>query len=186
MGGIVASNTKAVGAELAAVLPDDGIPWTRQAHLVRLNLSIFSLILLSAANGYDGSMMNGLQAIDQWQEFMNHPTGAWLGFINAAQYLGAFFIYPLVAWICSRFGRKAGVGGGYLWLLLGVGPQTGAKNSTMFVLGRLFLGGVSAYYAFSSPCLITEIAYPTHRGVVTALYNTGWYVGKLANSHLPE
>lgn len=25
--------------------------------------------------------------------------------------------------------------------------------------------------------LITEIAYPTHRSIATALYNTGWYVG---------
>jgi MFS family permease len=27
--------------------------------------------------------------------------------------------------------------------------------------------------------LVTETAYPTHRGVITALYNCGWYVGSL-------
>jgi MFS family permease len=185
MGGMIASNTRAVGAGLAGVLPNDGIPWYRKGYLVRLNFSIVSLILFSSANGYDGSMMNGLQALDQWQEFMNHPTGAWLGFINAAQSLGAFFVYPLVAWICARFGRKVGVGGGYIWLLLGTGLQTGARSPAMFVLGRLFLGGVTAHFAVSVPCLITEIAYPTHRGIITALYNTGWYVGKSQRSSRP-
>src|ERR1700744_3220841 len=129
MVGVVASNTKAVGAELSAVLPQDGIPWYQKLHLVRLNFSIFCLILYASANGYDGSMMNGLQALDQWQGFMGHPPGAWLGFIHEGQSLGAFFVYPLVAWICARFGRKIGVAGGYFWLLLGVGLQTGARNS---------------------------------------------------------
>jgi hypothetical protein len=38
---------------------------------------------LASANGYDGSLMNGLQALPRWNEFMNKPAGAWLGFINA-------------------------------------------------------------------------------------------------------
>lgn len=49
----------------------------------------------------------------------------------------------------------------------------------MFVLGRLFIGGTSAFYSASAPVLITETAYPTHRSIVTALFNCGWYVGSL-------
>lgn len=49
----------------------------------------------------------------------------------------------------------------------------------MFVIGRLCIGGVSAFYGASAPLLITETAYPTHRGTLTAIYNSGWYVGSL-------
>lgn len=31
--------------------------------------------------------MNGLQAMDQWQDFLGHPEGAKLGAISAALYI---------------------------------------------------------------------------------------------------
>lgn len=172
-----AQNTHAVGAELAAVLPNDGIAWYRKSSLLRLNLSIFFLVFFSAATGYDGSFMNGLQALDQWKIFMGSPKGAWLGFVNAASLLGGCTVYPLITWICARYGRKMGIAFGYFWLLLGAGVQAGATNPVMFTFGRLLVGGASSCFDVCSPCLITEIAYPTHRGVLTALYNTAYYVG---------
>jgi MFS family permease len=173
--------SKGVGPELASVLPQDNIPWYKKSHLLRLNISLFCLILFASANGYDGSMMNGLQALPQWQEFMGHPTGAWLGFVNAVQALGGIFMYPVAAWSNNQFGRKKTVGIGYFWLVLGVGLQTGASSPAVFVVGRLFVGCGGAFFSGSCPILMTEIAYPTHRSIVTALYNCGWYVGKLWN-----
>ena len=172
MSGSNAQNAHAVGAELAAVLPNNGIAWYRKSHLVRLFLVFFS-----AATGYDGSLMNGLQTLEQWKFFMGLPKGAWLGFINAASLLGACTVYPLITWICAHYGRKMGIAFGYFWLLLGAGIQAGATNPTMFIFGRLLVGGASSSFDVSSPCLITEIAYPTHRGVLTAFYNTAYYVG---------
>jgi MFS family permease len=163
--------SKGVGLELAAVLPKDAPPWYKQSHLVKLNFTLLCLILFSSANGYDGSMMNGLQALPQWQEFMGVPTGPWLGFVNAVQSLGALCLYPVVAWSNNRFGRKKTIGVGYFWLALGAGLGAGAKNPAMFVIGRLCIGGTSAFYSASAPLLITETAYPTHRSVVTALFS---------------
>jgi MFS family permease len=177
---MVLSHLKAVGPELAAVLPKDGVAWHKHSNLRWLNFSVLCMILLASANGYDGSLMNGLQALPQWEAFMNTPKGAWLGFINAVQSLGAFVTYPLAAWSCNKFGRKKTMFGAYFWLILGVGVQTGAQNPTMFVLGRLFIGGVTSFFGISAPLLITEVAYPTHRGILTCMYNTGWYIGKPA------
>lgn len=36
-------------------------------------------------NGYDGSMMNGLQTLELWQEYFNEPKGSLLGIFNAIQ-----------------------------------------------------------------------------------------------------
>jgi MFS family permease len=171
--------SKGVGSELASVLPQDKVAWYKQKDLLKLNYSIFCLILLASANGYDGSLMNGLQALPQWQEFMNSPRGAWLGFVNAIQALGGLLLYTVAAWCSNKFGRKKTIGVGYFWLALGVGLQTGAMNSTMFVLARLFIGSAGAFFAGGAPVLITEIAYPTHRSITTALFNCGWYVGEL-------
>jgi hypothetical protein len=37
--------TKAVGADLMSVLPNDGLPWYRKRHLVKLHFCVLSLIL---------------------------------------------------------------------------------------------------------------------------------------------
>lgn len=84
-----------------------------------------------------------------------------------------------MAWSNNRFGRKKSIAVGYFWLALGVSIQTAAQNPAMFVIGRLCIGGVSAFYGASAPILITETAFPTHRGTLTAIFNSGWYVGSL-------
>ncbi|KAL7656176.1 hypothetical protein ACMYSQ_005290 [Aspergillus niger] len=161
---------------LAAVLPS-GPAWYKQPHLVRLNLIILSLVMFSSANGYDGSLMNGLEALDQWKAFMNNPTGARLGWLNAIYWLGCGIGYPTAAWISNRYGRKPGVYVGYLFLTLGCVLQTAAPNAVAFMLARLFLGGASALFGNAVPLLINEVAYPTHRGMLNSLFMSGWYVG---------
>jgi hypothetical protein len=37
------------------------------------------------SNGYDGSMMNGLQTLENWRNYFNNPTGGTLGLFNAIQ-----------------------------------------------------------------------------------------------------
>lgn len=121
--------------------------------------------------------MNGLHALPRWQAFMNNPTGAWLGFVNAVQSLSAFILYPAVAWCSDRYGRKTTLGINFLWLALAVGLQTAATNHTMFVFGRLFIGASASFTSGSVPILMAETAYPTHRGIITAMFMCGWYVG---------
>ena len=141
---MVLDHMKAVGPELAAVLPQDGIPWYKKAFLRRLNFSVFCLVLFSSANGYDGSMMNGLQALPQWGIFMHNPTGAYLGFVVAVQSLGATVSFPAVAFANNKFGRKKTIAFGYTGLIIGVILTTAAHNQAMFILGRFFIGMATA------------------------------------------
>ncbi|KAI8316759.1 Lactose permease [Colletotrichum sp. SAR11_59] len=169
--------SKGISPELEAVLPKDGFPWYKKSHLRWLNYYCVFLGLLCAANGYDGSMMNGLLALPQWMNFMDQPKGAWLGFINAVQSLSTMLAYPAVAYFANRWGRKKGLFVGYAFLFLGSMLQAFTPNKTGFILGRLFIGQPSGWWGGLAPVLITELAYPTHRGILTALYNCGWFVG---------
>ncbi|ORY58869.1 general substrate transporter [Pseudomassariella vexata] len=195
-GGDVGSK-KAVGSELTAVLPHDGLPWWKRGYLLKLNFSLLSLVLFcelnrfpavpltssdlkfsaASANGYDGSLMNSLQALDQWENFMGKPSGAWLGWINAIYWLGAGIFFPIAAWLANKFGRKPGVYAGYSFLVLGSILQCAAPNDVAFILARFFVGCASALFGNAVPVLINEIAYPPHRGILNALFMCGWYVG---------
>ncbi|KAL2829409.1 general substrate transporter [Aspergillus cavernicola] len=168
----------AVGG-VSDVLPQDDKVWWKKPHLLKLNFLILSFVLFSSSNGYDGSLMNGLQALPLWQDFMGHPNGAWLGFINGAPSLGSIIATWPAAWVSQSWGRKSGIYIGYFFLVTSVILQTVAPNVAAFIAGRLLIGFTSQFYANSAPLLIAETAYPSHRAIVTALYMCGWYVGSL-------
>ncbi|KAF9871048.1 sugar transporter [Colletotrichum karsti] len=173
-----ASEAKAVGHELASVLPNDGLPWWKKSHLIKLNFCIVSFMLFTSSNGFDGSVMNGFLALPQWKNFMDNPTGAWLGFINAVYSLGAVIGYPLTAMLCNRWGRKIGLWLSVLVSLAGTALQTAAPNQVSFIIARLLMG-LSQGLSVGAPLLIAENAFPTHRGIASSIYNTGWYVGAI-------
>ncbi|CAK7245175.1 MAG: hypothetical protein STHCBS139747_006745 [Sporothrix thermara] len=50
--------------DINTVLPQDAPPWYKQRHLLLLNLLIVIPYFSSTTNGYDGSMLNGLQSMD--------------------------------------------------------------------------------------------------------------------------
>ncbi|KAJ8114437.1 hypothetical protein OPT61_g3684 [Boeremia exigua] len=171
----ISSFAMGVNNELAAVLPDDK-PWYTKSHLVKLHFCILSLTMFSSANGYDGSLMNGLQALPQWVTFMDNPTGSWLGFLNAMYWLGMGVNYPLTAIVANKFGRKPGVYVGYTFLL--AGSLAILSNSEIaFIMSRFLVGCASAWFANAVPLLINEISHPSYRGVLSALFMCGYYIG---------
>jgi hypothetical protein len=70
------SHNKSIGAEFAALLPENDKAWYKKPTLLYLNFCLFSLFLLSSGNGYDGSILNGLLALPQWVNFMDKPTSS--------------------------------------------------------------------------------------------------------------
>jgi MFS family permease len=80
--------------------------------------------------GYDGSVLNGLQAVDSWQSHFSNPNGALLGIITASFNIGAVSGIPLLPWTNDRFGRKACVVIGSILIAIGVVIQTVAINGS--------------------------------------------------------
>jgi len=150
-----------------------------KGHYLRLNLILFLLVITSMNNGYDGSMMNGLQTVVNWQTYFNHPTGSILGVFNAIQSIGGIVGLPLAPYLNDRLGRRWALFIGDVVMLVGVALQTAAQNVGMFIGCRFLIGIGLSFACMAAPVLITELAFPTHRAPITSLYNSSWYLGSI-------
>ncbi|PVF99738.1 general substrate transporter [Serendipita vermifera] len=153
--------------------------WWQHGYIVKLNLLLIIPLITSYANGFDGSMMNGLQSVERWQEYFHHPTPEDLGLFNAIQSIGAFCAIPLAPYVADGLGRKWGIVIGSFIVLIGAILQTATQNLGMFIGSRFCVGFGTTFAQMASPLLISEIAYPTHRGPLTSLFNTLWFSGSI-------
>ncbi|MBE3049805.1 MFS transporter [Candidatus Bathyarchaeota archaeon] len=153
------------------------LPWWRRTNMRILYFYIVVLILTNTANGFDGSMMNGLQSLTYWQEYFGHPRGAILGFFNASMSLGSVLALFVTPYIIDWKGRKIGLVIGSVIMLVAVGLQSGARNFGMFVAARVLLGFGDAIVLGSAPLLIAEIAHPQDRAVLVTLSGASYHSG---------
>lgn len=159
-----------------------GKPWWKVPNLIKLNFWIAILTLPSTNSGYDGSLLNGLQSLDQWASFFGYPKGIRLGLLTAGIFFGNLIATLRVADVISdRFGRKVAIGVGQSLLIIGAIVQGSAQNYSQFFISRILLG-FSFIGSVSAPVLISELSYPSHRGFNTAIFNTTWYLGALIAS----
>ncbi|EMG46765.1 LAC12 Lactose permease [Candida maltosa Xu316] len=142
-----------------------------------LHWYIFVNTLSSTSNGYDGSLLNGLQIISHWRDKMGTPTGAVLGALANGAVFGGFASFALASWFSDRFGRKPAILIGQVISILGAILQGVSTNYGFFLAARIILGFGTGFTAVASPCLISELAYPKYRDTATSSYNNFWYLG---------
>lgn len=138
---------------------------------------IVVLIFTNTANGFDGSMMNGLQTLSYWQDYFDHPRGSTLGLFAASMSLGSLIGLFFVPYIVDWAGRKIGLYIGCVIMLLAIGLQSGAQNFGMFIAARLVLGFGNSLVLGTSPLLIAEIAHPQDRAVLVTLSASSYQSG---------
>lgn len=52
--------------------------WFADRGIITINLILVLSQISSYATGYDGSMMNGLQSLDEWNAFFHNPGASTL------------------------------------------------------------------------------------------------------------
>jgi MFS family permease len=186
----------AVGRALAEALPHTGKPFYRVPHLLKLNLLLLIPLMSSAIAGYDGnaensasrlgadpehlgSMMNGLQALPSWKRDFGNPKGYTLGAVNAAQSAGSVVVLPICGMLADKIGRKWTLLLGGIIIVIASAIQAASVNLGMFIFSRALVGAGAITIIQPSPLLISELAYPTHRGIYTALFWTNYYLGAI-------
>ncbi|KAJ3800534.1 hexose transporter [Lentinula aff. detonsa] len=149
--------------------------WYNNKRLIALNGWIFLLLITSSTNGYDGSMMNGLQSLSQWQGYFNHPSPSQLGLLNAIQNIGALAAYPFAPYLSDGIGRRPTIFIGALIMCIATALQGASQSEGMFVGARFMIGFGLTFAANAAPMLVSEISYPRYRAQLTATYNSLWY-----------
>ncbi|CAK7238450.1 hypothetical protein SEUCBS140593_010700 [Sporothrix eucalyptigena] len=168
-----------VVVNLADVIPVNPKPWYLTKHMALLNLLLVVPLLSAATIGFDGALMNSLQALTPWKTYFNHPNSSILGTMNAIFSVGKILGIGPAAWMVDRFGRKRPIWIGLICLVCATVLQGAAQNTAMFIVSRLLLGIFTAFIAQASPILVAELAFPTHRGKATAMYQTSYYIGAI-------
>ncbi|KIM58733.1 hypothetical protein SCLCIDRAFT_1218432 [Scleroderma citrinum Foug A] len=162
-----------------AHLLDPKRKWYNNRRIILLNAWIFLFLITYSTVGYDGSMMNGLQSLPQWQSAFNYPSNGMLGVLNAIQNVGALAAYPFAPYLSDGIGRRKAVFFGASIMLAATAIQTASQSVRMFIAARFFIGFGLTFAANASPLLVTELAYPEYRAQLTSLYNSLWYSGAL-------
>ncbi|KAF5976536.1 hexose transporter [Fusarium coicis] len=141
-------------------------------HCVGFYFAVFYL-------GFDASLMNGLQAIPQWEEYFNHPSGNTLGLISASLFLPAIVTPFAASWVNGLWGRKWCLAVGSVLLILGAFLNAFAKNIGTFIGGRVIIGAAGPFGKITGIALLQELAHPRLRPYVATAYYSNYYVGQI-------
>lgn len=176
------ANRRSTIPELSvADLIDQG-HWWKNRGLILLNLALLIPLMTSVVNGLDSSLVNGLQILPEWQEYFGYPEGKIKGVINSAQFLGNLAGLPFSPFFSDWFGRRAALFIGSIVMLAGVAVQSTSRSVGMLIGSRVTIGLGLSLCANAAPLLLIELSYPTHRGKITAVYNSCWYLGSVLSA----
>lgn len=104
----------------------------------------------------------------------DHPSGSVLGIVSTIQVIGGIAALPFAPMLADRLGRRVGILIGSLIIIAGAGIQGGGSSMGTFLGGRGLVGFGSSFIAVAAAPMIGELAYPSHRPIITAIYNTSW------------
>jgi len=166
-------------AALAKALSEETIPKFSRESL-HLYLMCFTTFLCAIANGYDGSLMTGLIAMEQFQNvFHSGTTGSTVSVIFSMYTVGSMVAAPFAAIISDRFGRRKGMFAGAAVIIIGAVIATTSKHIAQIVVARLILGAGVQICTVSAPAYCIEVSPPHMRGKMTGIYNCGYFGGAI-------
>lgn len=137
-------------------------------------------------NGYDGSLFNALTINQKFLDFFHgEDKGSWQARVSAMYQIGGVVALPFVGPSLDKWGRKWGMFIGAAIVVAGTiiqGLSEIHQSLPQFMFGRAVLGFGVTITSAAGPMYVVEVSHPAHRGVVTALYNTFWFVGAIVAS----
>ncbi|ATZ47637.1 hypothetical protein BCIN_02g08950 [Botrytis cinerea B05.10] len=162
---------------------DETKPSPFTLSMFRLYGCLMVAYLCGCLNGYDGSLMGGLNAMKTYQAYFHmSAAGSSTGLVFAMYNIGSipavFFTGP----VNDYFGRRMGMLTGAVLVIIGTCVQAPSTSHGMFLAGRFILGFGVSFCCVSAPCYVSEMAHPAWRGTLTGLYNTTWYIGSIVAS----
>ncbi|KAI1353792.1 putative MFS lactose permease [Xylaria sp. FL0043] len=166
-------------AELYAAVKESKIkPWSKESRTIYL--AIFTAFLCACANGYDGSLLTGIVAMEQFQNvFHSGKTGPTVSLLFSLYTVGSIVGAPFAAIVADKLGRRKTMFTGGVIIIIGTAIIASSSTIPQFVVGRFVLGIGIATMTVSAPAYAIEISPPHWRGRATGFYNCGWFGGSI-------
>ncbi|OHF04034.1 hypothetical protein CORC01_00896 [Colletotrichum orchidophilum] len=181
-GGAVAFGASGTESNYKLVRNNANSKWWLDAGLRKNVFHCIGLCGTLFFNGYDGSLFNGLQTIDAWQNFFGHPKGNLLGLMNSAALFPGLISPYFAELIANRFGRRWAVWIGVLINIAGAVVNSAAINLGMYIAGRVLMGiGISMGLTIA-PTLLQEIAHPRYRAQIGSMYTCIYYIAAVISA----
>lgn len=105
-----------------------------------------------------------------------------LGLIIAGVSLGGVPSFIPASWFADYFGRKKCVALGSATMVCAAIIQAATIGRWAFFGTRLMMGIGLGFAQTAAPPLTAEIAHPRHRGTVTAVFQSTWYLGAILSA----
>ncbi|KAJ3533726.1 hypothetical protein NM208_g7856 [Fusarium decemcellulare] len=156
--------------------------WIEDPGLRKLNLGIAFMFSSAAANGFDGSLMNGLLTIEQWSDNIGDVSPSILGLIIAGISLGGLPTFIPAAYVSDWMGRRFTIALGSSIMIAAAVIQAFTSGPWAFLGTKIMLGIGLGFAQTSAPPLTTEIAHPRHRANVTNLFQAIWFWGAILSA----
>ncbi|KAF7328253.1 MFS domain-containing protein [Mycena venus] len=116
-------------------------------------------LVTASTSGYDGSMMNGLQSLPQWEDHFTFPTKEKLGLPSSIQNIGALAGYPFARYLSDFIERRPTVFIGALLTVIVTAIQTTSQSVGMFIGARFRIGFGLTFAASAAPMIVFAFAY---------------------------
>jgi MFS family permease len=114
---------------IARICANDKVRWWNKPNLRTLYLLLVPFCLfIESTSGFDSSMMNGMQALNYWKEYFNHPKGGQLGLLVACYNLGALSSIPFISIVSDHVGRRWSIIFGSCIMIVGAIMQGLSRN----------------------------------------------------------
>lgn len=166
-------------AELYAAVHETKINYKSKESL-HLYFSVFIAFCCACANGYDGSLLTGIIAMEHFQNtFHSGKTGTLVALMFSLYTVGAMVGSPFAAILSDRFGRRIGMFWGGVVIIVGMVIVSTSSTIAQFIVGRFILGLGISIMTVAAPAYAVEISPPHWRGRTTGFYNCGWFGGSI-------
>ncbi|KAI1651144.1 general substrate transporter [Daldinia loculata] len=166
-------------AELYAAIQETKIDY-KSKYSIHLYFSICIAFCCACANGYDGSLLTGIVAMEHFQNtFHSGKTGTLVALMFSLYTVGAMVGAPFAAVLSDKWGRKIGMFSGAVIIIVGMIIVSTSSTIAQFVVGRFVLGFGISVMTVAAPAYAVEIAPPHWRGRATGFYNCGWFGGAI-------
>ncbi|TDL26903.1 general substrate transporter [Rickenella mellea] len=166
----------ALNAALAIDPGVNGLSW----RAFQLYLIALVVCFCSGDNGFDGTVMGGINSMKQYQHYFGmKAAGAKTGIVFGIFTVGSLCGAIPAGFIPDRFGRRVCMFVGNALLIIGAVITATATERSRFIGGRFLTGFGSSCAGAGAKAYLAEMAPPQHRGLFMGILNSFYYVGQM-------